>query len=131
MLYSVRMSHMQMEVLKAVSLIFPSLLFLRLFSFSKCAFNPLSSELSSKAVSDSDLQHLTVQHELAEAWESLAKSSNSDITTAAKVHILPSIQHAVDVIQAVSNAQGVDVLVAGSLHLVGGVFEVAKLQFAL
>ena len=56
------------------------------------------------------------------------------MTPGTQVHILPSIQHAVDVIEGVSNEkqdQGVDVLVAGSLHLVGGVFEVAKLQFAL
>lgn len=90
--------------------------------------------MSSKAVSDSDLAHLTVQHELAEAWTTLSKSSDSEISTATQVHILPSIQHAVNIITQVAHeqrGQGVDVLVAGSLHLVGGVFEVAKLQYAL
>lgn len=91
-------------------------------------------ELSSKAVSEDDLEHLKVQHELAEAWESLSKSSESEISSSTQVHILPSIQHAVSVIEGLASdkeGQGVDVLVAGSLHLVGGVFEVAKLQFAL
>lgn len=51
------------------------------------------------------------------------------------VHVLPSIQDAVNIVTKVAHEEpgreGVDVLVAGSLHLVGGVFEVAKLQFAL
>lgn len=64
----------------------------------------------------------------------MSKSSDSEISTTTQVHILPSIQHAINVITEVAHEQpghGVDVLVAGSLHLVGGVFEVAKLQFAL
>lgn len=93
------------------------------------------AELSSKAVSEDDLAHLKVQHELAEAWKSLSKSTESEISSSTQVHILPSIQHAVNVIEELANEnkedQRVNVLVAGSLHLVGGVFEVAKLQFAL
>jgi folylpolyglutamate synthase len=91
-------------------------------------------ELASKAVSDQDLASLTVQHELADAWKELGKTSSSDVSQATQVHVLPSVQDAVDVITAVGQEKGgqsVDVLVTGSLHLVGGVFEVAKLQFAL
>lgn len=45
------------------------------------------------------------------------------------VHVLPSIEHAVRIVRGVDgqDKKGVDVLVAGSLHLVGGVIEVADL----
>lgn len=69
---------------------------------------------------------LTVQNELAEAWKTL--------DTSAEVHILPSIQDAVQLCAAKASetgTEGVDVLIAGSLHLVGGIFEVAELQYAL
>ena len=46
------------------------------------------------------------------------------------VHVLPSIEHAVNVVRDLdaSGDKAVDVLVAGSLHLVGGVIEVAGLS---
>lgn len=91
-------------------------------------------ELLSKAADEKSIEELTVQHELADAWKKLASNQTSHASATTQVQVLPSIQHAVDVIAQVNvqDAQkGTDVLVAGSLHLVGGVFEVADLQFAL
>jgi folylpolyglutamate synthase len=83
-------------------------------------------------VDDEDLAELKVQHELAEAWHKLAKSPDSGIKTATKVHVLPSIQDAIALVESKREGEEpVDVLVSGSLHLVGGIFEVAKLEFAL
>jgi folylpolyglutamate synthase len=45
------------------------------------------------------------------------------------VHVLPSIEHAVRVVRAEADSgKSVDVLVTGSLHLVGGLIEVAGLS---
>lgn len=85
-----------------------------------------------KAVDPQDLASLKVQHELAEAWKVLAESSDSPVGKDTSVHILPSIQHAVELVQQVNKSgPDADVLVTGSLHLIGGVFEVANLEFAL
>ena len=79
------------------------------------------ADLDSRSVPESELLHLKVQHELADAWQELVPAFQKD-----NIHVLPSIEHAVDTIHA---QQGpVDVLVAGSLHLVGGVIEVAGLS---
>ena len=44
-------------------------------------------------------------------------------------HVLPSIEHAVGVVRKeASNGRSVEVLVTGSLHLVGGLIEVAGLS---
>lgn len=45
-----------------------------------------------------------------------------------QAHVVPSIQHAVNIVRGLGKQE---VLVAGSLHLVGGVMEVAGLQGAL
>ena len=77
------------------------------------------------ALTTDDKLYLKTQHELADAWSSLVPSFPKD-----NVHVLPSIEHAVNVVRKL-NASGdkpVDVLVAGSLHLVGGVIEVAGLS---
>jgi len=46
------------------------------------------------------------------------------------IHVLPSIEHAVRVVRGIGleGGEGVDVFVTGSLHLVGGVIEVAGLS---
>lgn len=94
-----------------------------------------SGDLVSKATDEKDLAELTVQHELAEAWRKLASASGAKVSTKTEIHVLPSIQHAVNQIakrnEEDGSGSGVDVLVTGSLHLIGGVFEVAKLDFAL
>ncbi|KAI0722909.1 FolC bifunctional protein [Earliella scabrosa] len=82
-------------------------------------------DLTTLAIPDADLAHLKTQHELASAWSSLVPTFPKE-----SIHVLPSIEHAVNVVRRL-NASGdkpVDVLVAGSLHLVGGVIEVAGLS---
>jgi folylpolyglutamate synthase len=69
------------------------------------------------------LTQLKTQHELAAAWRSLVPTFPEE-----NVHILPSIEHAVRVVRTEADSgKSVDVLVTGSLHLVGGLIEVAGL----
>jgi len=84
--------------------------------------------MTSKAVDDKDLETLATQHELAEAWSELTQGKESR----AQVHVLGSVQEAVEVVRGAAaagpgNEVRVDALVAGSLHLVGGVLCVASL----
>ncbi|KDQ64642.1 hypothetical protein JAAARDRAFT_28281 [Jaapia argillacea MUCL 33604] len=84
------------------------------------------SDLTAIAIPDGDLAQLKTQTELASAWRSLVPSFPTP-----NIHVLPSIEHAVKVVrQLESNAQDLPVaaLVTGSLHLVGGVIEVAGLS---
>ena len=83
------------------------------------------TDLTSKAIPESDLAELKTQNALAAAWSDLAPEFPKE-----NIHVLPSIEHAVNVIRSLesSDDQAVDVLVAGSLHLVGGVIEVAGLS---
>ncbi|KAL7423542.1 Folylpolyglutamate synthetase [Cryptotrichosporon argae] len=89
-------------------------------------------DLTSAAIDPADLAALATQNALRDAW--LALNPGFDPL---KVHAVPSIQHAVDIVTALDlggNGSGDGekvVLVAGSLHLVGGVMEVAQLQDAL
>ncbi|KJA30166.1 hypothetical protein HYPSUDRAFT_32268 [Hypholoma sublateritium FD-334 SS-4] len=82
-------------------------------------------DLTTKALSDSDLTELKTQHALASAWTSLFPSFPAE-----KIHVLPSIEHAVQLAEEIQHVSGIEakVLVAGSLHLVGGVIEVAGLS---
>ncbi|KAH9843865.1 FolC bifunctional protein [Rhodofomes roseus] len=83
-------------------------------------------DLTSKSIPEKDLAHLTTQHELATAWASLIPSFPSH-----HIHVLPSIQHAINLVhdlRTTDEQSKVDVLVSGSLHLVGGVIEVAGLS---
>ncbi|PWZ03693.1 FolC bifunctional protein [Testicularia cyperi] len=74
-----------------------------------------SSELTSKALDDSDLVNLTIQNELARTWASLAPASTSQVV------VSPSIQATHDRIREFAAAANkTDSLVTGSLHLVGG-----------
>lgn len=84
----------------------------------------MPSDLTTRAISDSDLAQLKTQNELASAWRSLVPSFPQD-----RIHVLPSIEHAVRMVheQEASGKGKVDVLVTGSLHLVGGIIEVAQL----
>ena len=67
-----------------------------------------------------------MQRQLEEAWLSVVPSFPRE-----HVHVLPSVEHAVRVVKEVSDKNGsVGVLVSGSLHLVGGVIEVAALAEA-
>lgn len=82
-------------------------------------------DLTTHAISDADLLQLRTQNDLAAAWRSLVTSFPED-----HIHVLPSIEHAVNVIRELENDNNVDVLVTGSLHLVGGMIEVAGLSEA-
>lgn len=71
-----------------------------------------------------------MQRELAEAWASLLPEFPKD-----NIHVERSIEHTVQIIRGLQGSvdkgqalKPVDVLVAGSLHLVGGIIEVAGLN---
>lgn len=80
----------------------------------------LSLDLTSNAIDPNDLKHLATQNALRDAWLSLNEGYSGD-----DVHAVPSIEHAVDIVKGLGECR---VLVTGSLHLVGGVMEVAGLQ---
>ncbi|GLB33949.1 hypothetical protein LshimejAT787_0108330 [Lyophyllum shimeji] len=80
-------------------------------------------DLTTLAIPEDDLAHLKTQHQLASAWSALVPSFPPSHT-----HVLPSIEHAVHEIEKIQSSEPVKVLVAGSLHLVGGVIEVAGLS---
>ena len=72
---------------------------------------------------ESSFSNLTTQNELAEVWLSLIPGFFTS-----HVHMLPSIQHAVKVTRSLQGQRmSLDILVCGSLHLVGGVLEIADL----
>jgi hypothetical protein len=90
---------------------------------SSSAPTPPTPLANRKATITSDL---AVQEEIASAYRSLFPSSPCEVL------VLGSIEEAVDVVKQASEKERgrkaeVDVLVAGSLHLVGGVMEVAGL----
>ncbi|KAJ3559184.1 hypothetical protein NM688_g494 [Phlebia brevispora] len=78
-------------------------------------------DLDSRSIPANELKELKTQHELADAWHSLVPDFPKE-----NIHVLPSVEHAIHVVR--SQPEPVDVLVAGSLHLVGGVIEVAGLS---
>ncbi|EED79325.1 predicted protein [Postia placenta Mad-698-R] len=83
-------------------------------------------DLTTHAIPTNDLAHLQTQHDLASAWLSLVPNFPSQ-----QVYILPSIEDAIKTVKRLRTSAGsprVDVLVSGSLHLVGGVIEVAGLS---
>jgi len=79
--------------------------------------------LTSKAIDPDDLSALATQNALRDAWLRLNPSFDPE-----KVHAKGSIQEAVEIARGLGKR---DVLVAGSLHLVGGVMSVAELIDAL
>ncbi|KAG8956622.1 Folylpolyglutamate synthetase [Tulasnella sp. 424] len=80
------------------------------------------ADLTNNTVDMDALSKLKVQNELAQAWTTLVPNYPKD-----HIHVLPSVQHAIEVIHGLESAGKVDVLVAGSLHLVGGVIEVSEI----
>lgn len=83
------------------------------------------SDLATLAIPDSDLEELKTQHHLAVAWSKLYPSYPPDC-----IHVLPSVEHAVKKVEASKSDSDnrTQVLVTGSLHLVGGVIEAAGLS---
>ncbi|WWD17944.1 hypothetical protein CI109_102389 [Kwoniella shandongensis] len=82
------------------------------------------SDLDAKAIDPNDLSQLATQNALRDAWLRLNPSFSPE-----RVHAVASIQHAVKIVRDLEGEK--QVLVAGSLHLVGGIMEVAGLQDAL
>lgn len=70
---------------------------------------------------------LTTQHEFADAWKQLVPVFPKEDS-----HVLTTIQDAVDLVGTLHDSAetggDMDVLVIGSLHLVGGLIGVAKLE---
>jgi folylpolyglutamate synthase len=65
----------------------------------------------------------TTQDLLKIAWLNIAEGFPAEA-----VHSLPSIEHAVRTVREFSSGRDTSILVTGSLHLVGGVIEVAGLS---
>lgn len=81
-------------------------------------------DLVSAAVDPSSLD---IQREIAEGWAELVQTRGSELK--AEVHILGSVQEAVETVRGLkagAGAEEVEVLVTGSLLLIGGLMEVAK-----
>lgn len=83
-------------------------------------------DLVSRAIDPQDLESMSLQQELLRAWCSLLhlptpEQGQLSVTAAyeSRVHVVPSIEHALRTVQAMK--ENPNVLVAGSLHLVGGV----------
>jgi len=83
------------------------------------------ADLTSLAIPTDDLAQLKTQRQLASAWSLLIPSFPSS-----KIHVLPSIEHAVKEVGKIASdsLECTKVLVTGSLHLVGGVVEVGGLS---
>ncbi|KAJ3548458.1 hypothetical protein NMY22_g1254 [Coprinellus aureogranulatus] len=81
-------------------------------------------DLTNKTIDENDLAALKTQHQLASAWSTLLPQY-----PASDVLVLPSIQHAIQSIDMLNaGSRPMQILVSGSLHLVGGVIEVAGLS---
>nr|POE77606.1 folylpolyglutamate synthase [Quercus suber] len=75
-------------------------------------------DLVSMNTSKDDVGSLRVQHDLAKTWD--------QIDPEATVHVLSSIEEAVERARDISNGRKAEVLATGSLHLVGGLIEVIE-----
>ncbi|KAI7159384.1 putative tetrahydrofolylpolyglutamate synthase [Hortaea werneckii] len=76
------------------------------------------ADLVSINTSKDDVDSLRVQRELAQNYDSIDPD--------ARVHVLGSVEEAVQRARELSGKEAADVLVTGSLHLVGGVIEVLE-----
>ncbi|KAK4995764.1 hypothetical protein LTR66_004474 [Elasticomyces elasticus] len=88
-------------------------------TFSASGFRP---DLVSVNTNKDDLDALSVQHRLAATWE--------DVDPACDVKVVRTIEEAVAAARAVAKGEGnrMNVLVTGSLHLVGGLVEVLETE---
>ncbi|KIL00587.1 hypothetical protein PAXRUDRAFT_821486 [Paxillus rubicundulus Ve08.2h10] len=80
-------------------------------------------DLTSVAIATAEHTGPTIQDLLKTAWLRLVEGFPPEA-----VHSLPSIEHAIRKVREFSSARNVSVLVTGSLHLVGGIIEVAGLS---
>ncbi|KAL5636568.1 hypothetical protein ACGC1H_000502 [Rhizoctonia solani] len=101
----------------------PGLLFERVI-FCTNVTTPEEMDQSIKKAERDEVLALTTQREFADAWSDLVPMYSKE-----NVHILVTIQAAVDLVRSSHSAgESMDVLVIGSLHLVGGLIGVAKLE---
>ncbi|PUU83488.1 Mur ligase [Tuber borchii] len=75
------------------------------------------ADLMSVGTDPEALKKLTVQEQLAQAWI-------DQVPRTPVVHVLPTVEEAIAVVTSLSYKAPVQVLVTGSLHLVGAVLEV-------
>ena len=101
-----------------------------LFLFSSLSYNDTLTvlpevDLASRSIETADTDPVKVQSELAVAWLSLIPDFPAN-----NIHVLPSIEHAIRVVREIESreSKGGDVIVTGSLRLVGGVIKVAGLS---
>lgn len=88
---------------------------------SDIPYSPSREDLLSVNLSEEN-SSLKVQNELAASWIKLFPDYPRD-----RIHRLPSIEHAIQLIRSQKSTLENHVLVTGSLHLVGGVIEAASL----
>ncbi|KAK7470479.1 Folylpolyglutamate synthetase [Stygiomarasmius scandens] len=114
----------QLETYKSpenVANFFDEVIFCANVTYADGAFK---GDLTAVSIPEADLAQLKTQHQLADAWSAIYPSFPKD-----RLHVLPSIEHAIRVVRKIGGGdQPADVLVTGSLHLVGGVIEVAGLS---
>ncbi|PFH52847.1 hypothetical protein AMATHDRAFT_139326 [Amanita thiersii Skay4041] len=81
-------------------------------------------DLLAASTTETEIKELTIQRQLALAWSSLLPSF-----PISNIHVMPNIESAVKVVQTIDSGSEVPikVLVTGSLRLVGGLIEAAKL----
>ncbi|KAG8746395.1 Folylpolyglutamate synthetase [Ceratobasidium sp. 414] len=85
---------------------------------------PEDLESSLKKSERETVASLAIQREFADAWKTLVPGFEQD-----RSHVVLTIQDAVDLVGKVyESGREMDVLVMGSLHLVGGLIGVAKLE---
>ena len=82
-------------------------------------------DLTAVSTSEQELTELSTQKELASAWLELKPSFPPS-----HIHVVPSIEHAVNIVRGLGFElnEDIGVLVTGSLHLVGGLIEAASLS---
>ncbi|RXW24644.1 hypothetical protein EST38_g1235 [Candolleomyces aberdarensis] len=81
-------------------------------------------DLTTLAIPEEDLAVLKTQQQLATAW-----STHLPQYPTSNIFVLPSVEHAIRNLETLNTTERpLQVLVSGSLHLVGGVIEVAGLS---
>ena len=84
-----------------------------------------ASDLNNKMIDEKLLTDLKIQNDLKKALLTLLPSLNES-----RIFIVPSIQQAINHVDnnINDNKNELEILVCGSLHLIGGVIEVSKLS---
>lgn len=77
-------------------------------------------DLVSINTSKSDVDSLRVQRELASTWGTIEPNT--------EVHVVNTIEDAVNMVREIAGSSKTEVLVTGSLHLVGGCIEVLEAE---